>query len=209
MDYKDYVYVRTDPDPIGRKIGNSQNSTRSDLAVTREHLKIARRNDLEVHRKRAVTERIGAAVAASGRPKLVKLLRRLKPGTGLVVCSIDGLGRDAADALKTIRHVEERGAQVFSLDVSYDDLLQRNDLLRALEAISVLNSKTIAEQTRAKTFGLGVAGRRLGRPPSLNDADHAEVYAALIAGRSIASLARHYNTSRQTILRIRAKLSEV
>ncbi|MCG7626003.1 helix-turn-helix domain-containing protein [Epibacterium sp. Ofav1-8] len=52
-------------------------------------------------------------------------------------------------------------------------------------------------------MGRGAAGGRIGRPPALDDAAQAAVRADLEAGMTVAAVARRYNTSHQTILRIR------
>ncbi len=60
-----------------------------------------------------------------------------------------------------------------------------------------------AERTQAKAKGLGVAGGRIGRPPSLDEATQAAVRTDLDAGDTVAAVARRYNTSHQTIIRVR------
>jgi len=47
------------------------------------------------------------------------------------------------------------------------------------------------------------AGKRFGRPPSLSQEKQQQVLSKLSAGASIASIAREFNTTRQTILRVR------
>lgn len=47
------------------------------------------------------------------------------------------------------------------------------------------------------------AGKRFGRPSSLNNEQRGKVLTDLGLGRSVAELAREFKTSRQTIMRIR------
>jgi len=203
IDFRDYVYVRTDPDPIGALPTDRRKLKDLDLAATRAHLKAARDNGFDVDRRNAVTERVSVAVAASGRPKFMQLLRKLGPGTGLVVQTLDGLGRDPADILKTIHRVNASGAEVYCIAVGGEDLPTYRDGMVLLENLAALSSRVTAEQSLAKGLGRGVAGGRMGRPRSLDDAARAVIRAGLDAGETVAGLAREHNTSRQTILRVR------
>ena len=176
---------------------------KSDLATTRAHLKKARLNQHSAHRRDAVTERVDAAVAASGRPKLMKLLRKLGPCTALVVWKPDALGRDATDILKTIRTVKACGAEVYCMDLNYDDVTHNKDVMNTLKAMSALEQMTGKTRALADALGRGVAGGRIGRPPSLDDATKAKVCACLEAGETVSTVARRFHTSRQTVLRVR------
>ncbi|WP_246100850.1 recombinase family protein [Palleronia caenipelagi] len=198
----DYVYIRTDPAPLDGT-APQKSLWKSDLAKTRAHLKKARNEGFTVHRRRTVIERVGPAVAASGRPKFVKLLRKLRPYTGLVVWHIDALGRDAGDILKTIRAVNARGAEVYCMAVSDDELSIAPGFEETMKELALLERSVDKWRRAADRSGRGVAGGRVGRPPSLDEAAQAKVRAGLQAGETVSDLARHHNTSRQTILRIR------
>ncbi len=202
-DYRDYVYIRTNPPLPGGKSVDPRRLKASDLAVTRAHLKAVRASGYPIHRRNAVTERVGAAVAASGRPKFMQLLRKLDHHATLIVCTLDGLGRDAADILATIRQVEARGAEVCCLAISDEELSGCKDFMPALEGLALLSAQVDVERGRAKDRGFGVAGGRIGRPRSLDDAARAAILVGLEAGETVSVLARRHNTSRQTILRVR------
>jgi len=197
---RDYIYIRTDPVPEGAESSVRRQHRKSDLAQTRAHLKEARRNHFNIDRRNAVTEQVSAALAASGRPQFVKLLRKLGPYTGLVVWHLDGLGRDATDILRTIDKVRAQGAEIYCMDVHIDDMSRDEASMRMLRFMADLERKT------GKTLGIpgrGPAGGRIGRPPSLDDATKAQVRASLAKGDTVSEVARRFNTSRQTVLRIR------
>ena len=202
-DYIDHVYIRMDPQSEGVVNSDQRQVKTNDLATIRAHLAAARDDGFDVHRRNAVKEKVSAAVAASGRPKLVKLLRKLGPGTGLVVRTLDGLGRDAADILKTIRTVSESGAEVYCIAVSSDELTNRKEFLAALDFIAALDRRVADTREQTKKLGRGVAGGKAGRPHSLDDAERASVRVGLSNGETVSALAKRYNTSRQTILRVR------
>ena len=62
----------------------------------------------------------------------------------------------------------------------------------------LLIERTQAGLKRAKTQGI-----ILGRPPNLSVEANEEIVTALQDGTSLSALARKYNTSRQTIMRVR------
>lgn len=202
-DFRDFVYVRIDPVPMSAEPPDPRRLLPSALGITRAHLSKARRENFDVHRRDAVTERISSAVAASGRPKFMKLLQKLGPKTGLVVWRLDGLGRDATDILKTIRKVHARGAEVICMDVYQDDIIQSPSTMRTLEAMSKLERSNAKTLKAASSLGRGVAGGRIGRPQSLDSETQIKVLANLKAGETVSAVARRYNTSRQTIMRMR------
>ena len=202
LETRDYVYVRLDP-----KVGRTWQSHKAfDRATIRKHTEAARLDGFIVHSRLAVSERVGASVAASGRPKLIRLIRDLKPGDALVVYTLDGLGRDASDVLKTIRLISEMGAEPFCASLgTKENLFHDKEFRNTIEAIAALEHLTETERKQAKAKRLGVAGGRIGRPPSLDEATQTAVKADLDAGDTVATVARRYNTSRQTILRIRGQ----
>lgn len=199
LDSRDYVYVRLDP----KTGGTWQSRTAYERATIRTHVKAARADGFTIHSRLAVSERIGASVAVSGRPKLMRLIRQLEPGDALVVHTLDGLGRDASDVLKTIRRVHEMGAEAFCVSLARDHLFLDDDFMNIMTAMAALERSTDSERKKARAKGLGVAGGRVGRPPSLDEKTQADVRADLEAGETVAVVARRYNTSRQTILRVR------
>ena len=200
LEPRDYVYVR-----LGSKVGDTwQSRDAFDRATIRKHTEAARADGFTVHSRLAVSERVGASVAASGRPKLMRLIRDLRPSDALIVYTLDGFGRDASDILKTIRLIHEMEAEPFCASLgTKENLFNDNEFRSALEAMAALERLTEAERKQAKAKGLGVAGGRIGRPPSLDEATQAAVRTDLDAGDTVAAVARRYNTSHQTILRIR------
>ncbi|MDO9179288.1 MAG: recombinase family protein [Agitococcus sp.] len=61
----------------------------------------------------------------------------------------------------------------------------------------------LIERTQSGINRARAAGKRFGRPSSLNNEERVKVLAALGSGKSVAELAREFKTSRQTIMRIR------
>lgn len=202
--YRDFVYIRADPDPIDAEPMTKEARKGRDLSLARSHLAMARGDGFNPERRDKVLERVSALVAASGRPKFNQLMRKLGPSTRLVVWRLDGLGRDAADVLKTIRMVNGKGAVVHCVELAKDDLFDSPNVIATLAALARLDRKTADVRGAMGALGRGAAGGRIGRPPTLDEQTQDAVRTRLAAGEAVAALARRYNTSRQTILRIRS-----
>jgi putative DNA-invertase from lambdoid prophage Rac len=67
----------------------------------------------------------------------------------------------------------------------------------------LLIERTQSGLTRAKS-----QGKTLGRPKVLSKSQNKQVIEQLMEGMAIAAIARSFNTSRQTIMRIRETISE-
>lgn len=68
--------------------------------------------------------------------------------------------------------------------------------------MSTLEALAKLDQSAAKTKN---AGRTpVGRPPSLDQETRAKVWACLAAGEKVADLALTFDTTRQTIMRVRS-----
>lgn len=195
--------MRTPPVPSDTAPTDDQQGVSSSFALIKTRLKKARREGFSVSQHDVVIESISAAVAASGRPKFAKLMSMLGPQTGLVVWTLDELGRDAADVLRTVQKVTDRGADVYCLEVSDDELTLDRRIMATLKAVTDLDRTAAKARGLAEERGKGVAGGRVGRPASLDDDTQSKVRTSLATGEKVTELARRYNTSRQTIMRIR------
>ncbi|MDK6763322.1 helix-turn-helix domain-containing protein, partial [Escherichia coli] len=64
----------------------------------------------------------------------------------------------------------------------------------------------LLERTHSGIVRARGAGKRFGRPPVLNEEQKQVVFERIKSGVSISAIAREFKTSRQTILRAKAKL---
>lgn len=190
---RDFIYCRRDIVQTDPAV--SQDPASSDLSLAQARIRKARQEGFNVHRQDVIIEGVSERVTALGRPKFMKLLRRLRPQDGLIVLRFDELGRDAADILSTVRKVKERRAELYCLAVSDEELRYAKDVMTTLKALAKLDQNTV------KTKRVGHPG--VGRPSSLNEDARIKVQAGLAAGEKITDLARRFDTSRQTIMRIR------
>jgi putative DNA-invertase from lambdoid prophage Rac len=153
--------------------------------------------------RRIVEETISGASASAQRAKFSELLLRLEEGDVLIVTKLDRLGRDVIDVVSTVNKLAEMGVRVHCLQLGGADLTSAAGKLtmNVLSAVSQFERDILIERTQAGLRRAWSEGKKSGRKAVLNDVQRAEVRAAIEGGASIASLARNFGTSRQTILR--------
>ena len=155
--------------------------------------------------RRVVTETISGSVATAQRPGFARLLDRLEPGDVLVVTKLDRLGRNAMDVGATVAKLAEVGIRVHCLALGGVDLASSTGKLtmNVINAVAEFERDLLVERTQAGLRRAKAEGRRLGRPASLTTEQRKEVVRRLGEGATVSALARAFNTSRQTILRVR------
>jgi putative DNA-invertase from lambdoid prophage Rac len=155
--------------------------------------------------RRVVRETISGSVAASERPKFAQLVDRFEEGDVLVVTKLDRLGRNAMDVRATVEGLAGLGVRVHCLALGGIDLTSSGGkmTMQVLAAVAEFERDLLIERTQAGLSRAKAEGKTLGRPRSLSKAQAASAATELAAGASIAALARSYNTSRQTIMRLR------
>lgn len=154
--------------------------------------------------KRVVTEIISGSVPAMGRKGFVKLVDRLEADDVLIVSKLDRLGRNAADVRATVDRLAEEGVKVHCLALGGVDLTSPAGRMTmgVINAVAEFELDLLKERTRAGLDRAKSDGKRLGRKPSLNQAQRAEVLAARRAGVSLGVLAAQFGVSRSAIQRI-------
>jgi putative DNA-invertase from lambdoid prophage Rac len=156
--------------------------------------------------RRIVSEVISGSSAADQRPGFQRLLDRLETDDILVVTKPDRLGRNAMDVTATVERLSEMGVRVHYLALGGADLTSAAGrmVMGVLNVVAQFERDLLIERTHAGLERARAEGRALGRPTSLDPEQQAAVRDALAAGSSVAALAREYETSRQTIMRVRA-----
>jgi putative DNA-invertase from lambdoid prophage Rac len=157
-------------------------------------------------RRRVVNESISGSTSANQRPGFGKLLDRMEDGDILVVTKLDRLGRNAMDVRATVERLATAGIRVHCLALGGVDLTSPAGrmTMQVLNAVAEFERDLLIERTNAGIQRARAEGKSMGRPTALSTAQQGAVLAQIAAGRSIASLAKTYGTSRQTIMRIRA-----
>ncbi|MUV25723.1 helix-turn-helix domain-containing protein [Burkholderia thailandensis] len=159
-----------------------------------------------VDKRRVVTESISGSVSAEQRPGFADLLRRMEEGDVLIVTKLDRLGRNAMDVRATVEVLADRGIRIHCLALGGVDLTSAAGrmTMQVLNAVAEFERDLLIERTQAGIARARTEGKAMGRPPALTKQQQNEVRQQLAEGVSVASLAKRYSTSRQTIMRVRA-----
>ena len=159
----------------------------------------------DVKPQRAIVETISGSVAASERKGFKKLLDKLEAGDVLVVTKLDRLGRNAMDVRATVMKLTGLGVRVHCLALGGVDLTSPAGKMTmgVIAAVAEFERDLLIERTQSGLSRAKSEGKVLGRPQSLTKLQAEVVRDRVAGGQSVASLAREFGSSRQTIMRVR------
>jgi putative DNA-invertase from lambdoid prophage Rac len=162
----------------------------------------------DVKPQRAVVETISGSVSASERKGFKKLLDKLEAGDVLVVTKVDRLGRNAMDVRATVEKLTGLGVRVHCLALGGVDLTSPAGKMTmgVIAAVAEFERDLLIERTQAGLSRAKSEGKLLGRPQSLTKVQAVVVRDRIATGASVASLAKEFGTSRQTVMRVRDSL---
>jgi DNA invertase Pin-like site-specific DNA recombinase len=142
--------------------------------------------------------------AKTDRAELAKLLKRLEPGDVLVVTRLDRLARSTRDLLNILDVIAKAGAGFKSLADTWADTTTPHGrlMLTVLGGLAefereLIKSRTGEGRNRAKARGV-----KFGRPRKLTAHQRQEAIARREAGETLIDIARSYNVSHPTIMRL-------
>jgi putative DNA-invertase from lambdoid prophage Rac len=158
-----------------------------------------------IDKRRVIEEAISGSIAAGERPGFAKLLDRLEPGDVLVVTKLDRLGRNAMDVRATVEQLAGAGVRVHCLALGGVDLTSAAGrmTMQVISAVAEFERDLLIERTQSGLRRAKAEGKVFGRPSALSMEQRDAVLLRLGAGASVASLAKEFSTSRQTIMRVR------
>ena len=158
-----------------------------------------------------VIEVVAESVIEFARVGWRALLDGMHEGDTLVVPMLRDLGGDASEVCATVQQLARRDLRVHCLALGAG----RVDLAGAAgrPAMEVLTAVAELEQKRRsahellamKTSDTPSPARPKGRRPSLDSAQVTQARRLLASGLSVAEVARRLETSRQTLMRLRAR----
>ncbi|EDV8626909.1 TPA: recombinase family protein [Yersinia enterocolitica] len=160
----------------------------------------------DVRAQRYIEEHISGSVAASERPGFIRLLDRMESGDVLIVTKLDRLGRNAMDIRKTVEQLADSDIRVHCLALGGVDLTSPAGkmTMQVISAVAEFERDLLLERTHSGIARAKAAGKRFGRPSALNEEQKQVVIERINLGLSISAIAREFNTTRQTILRVKA-----
>ena len=77
--------------------------------------------------------------------------------------------------------------------------------MQVISAVAEFERDLLLERTHSGIARAKAAGKRFGRPSALNEQQKQAVMASINTGTSISAVAWEFNTTRQTILRVKAE----
>lgn len=158
--------------------------------------------------QRIIEETVSGSVAALERKGFVKLLDKLEAGDVLVVTKLDRLGRNAMDVRATVERLDASGVKVHCIALGGVDLTSPAGkmTMQVINAVAEFERDLLIERTNAGISRAKAEGKTFGRPSALTVAQQEQVKQQLQGGVPIAQIAKAFNTSRQTIMRIRTAM---
>lgn len=154
---------------------------------------------------RILAETISGSTPAAARPMFGKLIERMERGDVLIVTKLDRLGRNAMDVLATVERLAGDGIKVYCLQLGGMDLTSSAGRMTmgVLTHVAQFERDLLIERTQSGMARAVAEGKTLGRPKAVTEAQKAEIGRRLAAGETVSSLAREFDTSRQTVARCR------
>lgn len=159
----------------------------------------------KVEPHRIISETISGSMPTARRKGFIRLLDKIESKDILVVTKLDRLGRDAIDVSATVAKLEKSGIKVHCLALGGVDLTSSSGKMTmgVINAVAEFERNLLIERTQSGLTRAKSQGKTLGRPKVLSDSQRQEVINQLEEGKTVAAIAKNFNTSRQTIMRIR------
>ena len=159
----------------------------------------------KVEPHRIISETISGSMPTARRKGFIRLLDKIESKDILVVTKLDRLGRDAIDVSATVAKLEKSGIKVHCLALGGVDLTRSSGKMTmgVINAVAEFERNLLIERTQSGLTRAKSQGKTLGRPKVLLESQRQEVINQLGEGKTVATIARNFNTSRQTIMRIR------
>lgn len=156
--------------------------------------------------RRLIEEYVSGSVAAAERPGFMRLLDRMENGDVLIVTKLDRLGRNAMDIRQTVELLAASDIRVHCLALGGVDLTSPAGkmTMQVISAVAEFERDLLIERTHAGIARAKASGKRFGRPPALDEEQKQAVLLRIDEGASISAIAREFETTRQTILRVKA-----
>ena len=155
--------------------------------------------------QRTIAETVSGSVPTAERKGFAQLVNKLEAGDVLVVTKLDRLGRNAMDVRATVEALTGIGVRVHCLALGGVDLTSAAGKMTmgVLAAVAEFERDLLIERTQSGLARAKAAGTPRGRPQALSEGQACAARAKLSAGLSVAAVAREFNTSRQTVMRLR------
>ena len=151
----------------------------------------------------------GVSAVKKDRPIYEKIIKELKPGDILVVCSLDRAFRSVLDALSELEKLHKRDIQFKSLTQDFDTTTPEGKLLYVIAAaLAEWERQTLSERIKDGLSAARERGSTLGRPLKLREADILSARDILNSDpqQTISALAKEFGVNPRTLTRAMNRL---
>jgi putative DNA-invertase from lambdoid prophage Rac len=154
---------------------------------------------------RIITETVSGSMPIARRKGFARLLDKMERSDILIVTKLDRLGRDAIDVSLTVAKLEKIGIRVHCLALGGVDLASSAGKMTmgVINTVAQFERDLLIERTQSGLARAKSKGKTLGRPKVLSELQKKQTIQQLQEGKAIAAIARNFNVSRQTIMRIK------
>jgi DNA invertase Pin-like site-specific DNA recombinase len=154
---------------------------------------------------RVYTDKLSGTATRIQRQGLAALLHYAREGDAIVVVGIDRLGRNAAEAMTTIRDLDERGIVLRSLREGIDTSNAAGRMVAGvLASLAELQLEPGKERPTASRDARRVRGQSIGRPKALDQSKVALAQRMHASGEAATTIASALGGSRATVHRVLA-----
>lgn len=144
------------------------------------------------------------------RPGLDAALDYMRPDDTLVVTRLDRLGRNLVETATTIADLAERDINVRVLEPALDTSRTADKVVvNVMASLAEWERDLLVQRTREGVAHARAEGRVAGPKPKLTLDQKRQARTLVEGGESIASVARSFNVSRQTISRGIAQVNKL
>ncbi|MFK7933640.1 MAG: recombinase family protein [Saprospiraceae bacterium] len=142
--------------------------------------------------------------AGKERPQLTKLIERIRKGDVLTVWKLDRLGRSIKDLIQLVNNIQNRGAELKSLNDHIDTTTPHGKLtFHMFAALAEFEKDIIRERTLAGLATARARGRVGGRPKGLSQkAKHIAIIAQRLyeeGQKTVTEICEELSISRATL----------
>ena len=142
------------------------------------------------------TEKISDG-SRDGRDELANILDFLQSGDVLVVCKLDGLGRNTRDVLNLVHEIDQKGASLQVLEPAIDTAGAMGKMvLTVLGMVSEMELSFIKQRQAEGIAAAKARGVYKGRPQSV---DYAAILQLKSQGLGVTAIAAKMGCSRGTV----------
>lgn len=190
------------PAPTGQLLGYARVST-GHQSLDQQHDALVAAG---VSEDRLYSDKLSGTSTKEQRAGLTALLGYARPGDTIVVVGIDRLGRNAAEAMTTIRDLGQREIVLRSLREGIDTSNAAGRMVAGvLASLAELELELQRERRAAAKSARQARGLPIGRPKALSDSQIRQAEQLRASGEPIPEIAKTLNVSRATLYRALAE----